>query len=113
MLKAGRRWIRQLTMSLKPLGGQEVVALFRAPGAVGVVSNSGDLTPGLIAGMIHFHPGAMKVRLRCLGIDRVVLIAYAMIGAGMSDGTHDLVRHTAIVRNGHAVLADETFAASI
>jgi N-acetylglucosamine-6-phosphate deacetylase len=153
-LKAGGRWIRQMTLAPDYAGADEiarryreqgvVVALghtdvdydrasqalrgdwthvthtfnaqrafdHRAPGTFGAVMASERVTAELIADAIHVHPGAMKILLRCLGTERVVLITDAMAGAGMADGEYDLVGQHITLRQGKATLADGTLAGS-
>lgn len=84
----------------------------RDPGVFGAIMASDHVTAELIADTIHVHPGAMKMLLRCLGPDRVVLITDAMAGAGLADGEYDLVGHKVTVRDGKATLADGTIAGS-
>ena len=84
----------------------------RAPGVFGAVLASDDITAELIADLIHVHPGAMKILVRCLGVDRVVLITDAMPGAGLDDGVYDLVGHEVTVKSGRATLKDGTLAGS-
>jgi len=154
LLKAGRGWIRQVTIAPELPGAQEVAALFqragivvalghsnadyetaraalqgnfthvthtfnaqrgfhhRQPGVLGAVMSSDSATAELIADTIHVHPGAMKVLLCCLGSDRVVLITDAMAGAGLPDGTYDLMGRAVTVADGRATLADGTIAGS-
>jgi N-acetylglucosamine-6-phosphate deacetylase len=84
----------------------------REPGVVGAVLASDYGTAELIADTIHVHPAAMKVLVRCLGRDRVILVTDAMAGAGLGDGEYELVGHRIRVRNGRAMLADGTLAGS-
>jgi len=84
----------------------------REPGVFGAILASDEVTAELIADNVHAHPGAMKVLLRCLGTDRVVLITDAMSGAGLPDGVFDLVGMKVTVKDGHATLADGTIAGS-
>jgi N-acetylglucosamine-6-phosphate deacetylase len=84
----------------------------RAPGVIGAVLTSEMATAELIADMIHVHPGAMKLLLRCLGKDRIALITDAMAGAGLLEGEFDLVGERVKVREGKATLADGTLAGS-
>jgi len=84
----------------------------REPGALGAILTSDVVTAELIADTIHVHPAGMKMLVRCLGTDRVVLITDAMAGAGLADGVYDLVGHTVTVENGKATLADGTIAGS-
>lgn len=84
----------------------------REPGALGAILASDAVTAEMIADTIHVHPGAMKVLVRCLGSDRVVLITDAMAGAGLADGQYDLVGHNVIVEDGRATTPDGTIAGS-
>jgi len=84
----------------------------REPGVFGAILTSDEVTAELIADTVHVHPGAMKMLIRCLGADRVVLITDAMAGAGLPDGTYELVGHTVIVKEGRATLPDGTLAGS-
>jgi len=85
----------------------------REPGVFGAILASDDVTAEMIADTIHSHPGAMKVLLRCLGTDRVVLITDAMAGAGMAQGEYDLMDFKVTVKDGRATLADGTLAGSV
>lgn len=84
----------------------------REPGVFGAVMTSDEVTAELIADTIHVHPGAMKMLLRCLGTDRIVLITDGMAGAGLRDGTYDLVGFKVTVKDGRATLSDGTLAGS-
>jgi N-acetylglucosamine-6-phosphate deacetylase len=84
----------------------------RQPGVVGAVLSSDLVTAELIADGMHVHPAAMKILVRCLGIERVVLITDAMPGAGMPDGEYDLVGQKVLVKNGKATLPDGTLGGS-
>ncbi len=84
----------------------------RKPGIVGAVLSSDDVTAELIADTIHVHPGAMKVLVRCLGSDRIILVTDAMEAAGLPDGTYHLLGKKVIVQNGKATQEDGTIASS-
>jgi N-acetylglucosamine-6-phosphate deacetylase len=84
----------------------------REPGALGAVLTSQRVTAEVIADGVHVHPAAIRVLLRCLGSDRVVLTTDAMAGAGLSDGQYELLGRTVTVRNGQARLPDGTLAGS-
>jgi N-acetylglucosamine-6-phosphate deacetylase len=84
----------------------------RSPGTVGAVLGSDEITAELIADTIHVHPGAMKVLIRCLGTDRVVLVTDAMAGAGLPDGDYELLGFKIAVREGRATQEDGTIAGS-
>ena len=84
----------------------------REPGVLGAVLSSDDVTAELIADTVHVHPGAMKVMLRCLGAERIVLITDAMAAAGLGDGAYELVGQEVIVQDGVARLSTGTIAGS-
>jgi N-acetylglucosamine-6-phosphate deacetylase len=54
----------------------------------------------------------MEVLIKCVGSDRVVLITDAMAGAGLADGTYELLGFEITVKDGHALQADGTIAGS-
>jgi len=84
----------------------------RRPGVVGAVLASDEVTAELIADTVHVHPGAMKVLVRCLGSDRIVLVTDAMEAAGLPDGTYHLLGAKVIVKDGKATQKDGTIASS-
>jgi N-acetylglucosamine-6-phosphate deacetylase len=85
----------------------------RAPGIVGATLVSEKATAELIADEVHVHPGAMKVLIRCLGTDRVVLVTDAMTGAGLPDGDYELLGFKITVEDGKATQEDGTIAGSV
>jgi N-acetylglucosamine-6-phosphate deacetylase len=85
----------------------------RRPGVLGAVLASDDVTAELIADTVHVHPAAMRVLLRCLGPDRVVLITDAMAGAGLGDGHYELTGHDVWVKDGEARQENGTLAGSV
>ncbi len=153
-VKAGKGWIRQMTLAPELPGALEIAAYFRStgilvslghtdtdyetasaalkgnfthvthtfnaqsgfhhrkPGVFGAILASDEITAELIADTVHAHPGAMKILVRCLGADRIVLITDAMPGAGLPDGVYNLVGLEVTVKDGHANLADGTIAGS-
>jgi len=84
----------------------------RKPGVFGAILASDQITAEVIADTVHSHPAAMKVLVRCLGTDRIALITDAMAGAGLPDGTYNLVGQTVTVKDGRATLANGTIAGS-
>ncbi len=84
----------------------------RAPSVFGAVLASDHITAELIADGVHVHPGAMKVLIRCLGTDRVVLITDSIIAAGLKDGLYNLVGSDIFVKAGVALQADGTLSGS-
>jgi N-acetylglucosamine-6-phosphate deacetylase len=84
----------------------------RQPGALGAVLASDEVTAEVIADGVHVHAAAIRVLLRCLGVERVVLVSDAMPGAGLPDGIYDLAGNRVTLRDGKATLADGTLAGS-
>ena len=84
----------------------------RAPGVVGAVLTSEEITGELIADGIHVDAGAMRVLLRALGTQRVVLITDAIPGAGLPDGVYSSIGQTITVKDGRATLENGTLAGS-
>lgn len=84
----------------------------RQPGVFGAVLASDQITAEVVADTVHSHPAAMKILVRCLGTDRIALITDAMAGAGLPDGTYNLVGQNVTVKEGRATLANGTIAGS-
>ncbi len=84
----------------------------RQPGVVGAVLNSEKASAELIADGVHVHPAAMRILIRCLGAERIVLITDAMPGAGLPDGSYTLLGQQAVVKDGKALLPNGTLAGS-
>ena len=84
----------------------------RQPGVVGAVLNSEGVSAELIADGVHVHPAAMRILIRCLGAERIVLITDAMPGAGLPDGSYTLLGQQAVVKDGRALLPNGTLAGS-
>lgn len=84
----------------------------RDPGAVGAVLASDTATAEVIADGVHVHPAALKILVRCLAHERVVLVTDSMPAAGLPDGEYSLVGQQVTVQGGTARLADGTLAGS-
>ena len=87
----------------------------RAPGVVGAVFDNAK-TYGIRAELIcdgfHIHPAALRIAFSQLGEDNSVIVSDSMCAAGHVDGEYDLGGQTVYVRDGKALLADGTIAAS-
>ncbi len=87
----------------------------RAPGVVGAVfDNAGryGVRAELICDGFHIHPAALRIAFSQLGEDNSVIVSDSMCAAGHVDGEYDLGGQTVYVRDGKALLADGTIAAS-
>jgi len=85
----------------------------RHPGVLGAVLSSDDVCGMLICDGLHVHPAAVKILLRTLGVERVILVTDATPGGGLTEGTFLMLGQTAHVENGMARLEDGTIAGSI
>ncbi len=85
----------------------------RAPGAVGAILTSENVTAELIGDGFHIHPIGMKLLLKCLGKDRIVLITDAIKGAGLPDGTYEEFGLRIYVKDGKATTSEGGLAGSV
>lgn len=87
----------------------------RKPGVVGAAFDKGPsvgLRAELICDGFHIHPAALRIAFKQLGEDGTVIISDSMRAAGHHDGEYDLGGQTVYVKDGKALLADGTIAAS-
>ncbi len=87
----------------------------RAPGVVGAVFDNAKrygVRAELICDGFHIHPAALRIAFAQLGEDNSVIVSDSMRAAGHVDGEYDLGGQTVYVREGKALLADGTIAAS-
>lgn len=87
----------------------------REPGVVGAIFDKGQeagIQAELICDGFHIHPAALRIAFRMLGEDGTVIISDSMRAAGHNDGIYDLGGQTVYVKDGKALLADGTIAAS-
>ena len=87
----------------------------RSPGVVGACFDMGrtyGVQAELICDGFHIHPAALRVAFHQMGEDGTVIISDSMRAAGHTDGEYDLGGQTVYVKDGKALLADGTIAAS-
>ena len=60
----------------------------RAPGVVGAVLDSEDVTAELIADGVHVHPAALRVAVAKKGPEKICLVTDSMLAAGLGDGVY-------------------------
>ena len=87
----------------------------RAPGVVGAVFDMArqyGVRGELICDGFHIHPAALRIAFHQLGEDGSVIVSDSMRAAGHVDGEYDLGGQTVYVKDGKALLADGTIAAS-
>lgn len=84
----------------------------RAPGPIGAASVSEGVFAELIADGFHVHPAAIKMLVKIMGEDRIILISDSVRPAGLPDGEYDSGGLAVKVVNGEARLSDGTIAGS-
>lgn len=84
----------------------------RAPGMVGAVFDNDKVTAEIICDGFHVSPPALRTAFKMLGEDRTVIISDALTATGLCDGDYELGGQPVYVRDGKALLADGTIAAS-
>ena len=87
----------------------------RSHGLVGAVfdkTREYGVRAELICDGFHIHPAALRIAFAQLGEDNSVIISDSMCAAGHVDGEYDLGGQTVYVKDGKALLADGTIAAS-
>ncbi len=84
----------------------------RAPGPIGACSDNESIYAELIADGIHIHPSAIRMLVKILGTERIILISDAMRAAGLSDGEYDLGGQMMTVKNSVARTKDGNLAGS-
>lgn len=84
----------------------------REPGVLGAILATPGIWAELIADLIHVHPGSIKVMLRSVGVERVVLITDAVQATGLPDGEYRLGDYPIFVKDGAARLAEGNLAGS-
>ena len=84
----------------------------RTPGVVGAVFDSDSVTAELICDGFHIAPATLRIAFQLLGEDRSVIVSDAMMASGLADGDFELGGQKVYVRDGKALLADGTIAAS-
>ena len=105
------------------LGVRHITHLFNAqsglhhrkPGVVGAafdVGRANGVRAELICDGLHIHPATLRIAFREMGEDGTVIISDSMKAAGCPDGDYDLGGQPVYVRDGKALLADGTIAAS-
>ncbi len=70
----------------------------REPGVVGAVLSRDELTAELIADGLHVHPAAIELLIKCKGVDKVILVTDAVVGAGIPEGEYELGGKTIIIK---------------
>ncbi len=84
----------------------------RVPGVAGAVFDTDNVRAEIICDGFHVNPTTLRMAFKLLGEDRTIVISDSMKAADLSDGEYSLGGQTVYVRDGKALLADGTIAAS-
>ena len=84
----------------------------RHPGAMVAAFENPDVNLQIIADGVHVHPAIVKMLVKLVGTDRVIVITDAMRAAGLSDGHYQLGDVAVTVTNGEAHDASGSLAGS-
>ena len=88
--------------------------LHREPGPIAAIAKAPQVQGELIADGVHVHPEVMRLLVKMLGPQRIVVITDAQAAAGLAIGTKfEFAGQTAEVICGAAYLADGTLTGSI
>lgn len=74
------------------------------PGIMGAVLESDSIFCEAICDGRHLHPGAIRMLIKVMGIDKIVMITDSIMATGMPDGEYKLGVNDIIVEAGDAVL---------
>lgn len=84
----------------------------REPGTVGAALVSNNVRCELIGDLFHVSKTAIKILLKCKGLNNVIAITDGMEAKHLDDGTYALGGQPVYVKDGFARLADGTIAGS-
>ena len=84
----------------------------RNPGPIGAASDSEGVYAELICDGTHVHQSAVKMLIKIMGKDRVILVSDSMNATGLPDGEYMFGGQTTYVRSGAARLANGALAGS-
>lgn len=85
----------------------------REPGIIGAVLTEDSIFCEAICDLIHVHPAALNMIVRCKSKDKIVLISDCMEAAGLKDGNYELGALKVIVKDGVARTETGSLAGSI
>ncbi|HEX7737057.1 MAG TPA: N-acetylglucosamine-6-phosphate deacetylase [Ktedonobacteraceae bacterium] len=88
--------------------------LHRAPGPIAAIAKAPQVQGELIADGVHVHPEVMRLLVKMLGAQRIVVITDAQAAAGLENGAQfEFAGQTAEVICGAAYLSDGTLTGSV
>ncbi|MCY6960574.1 N-acetylglucosamine-6-phosphate deacetylase [Clostridium brassicae] len=84
----------------------------REPGILGAVLTKDEVYCELIADLVHVHPAAIELLLKCKDENKVILISDSMQAAGLEDGEYVLGALKVIVKDSVARVESGSLAGS-
>lgn len=84
----------------------------REPGLLGAVLTDDRVYCEVISDMVHCHPAALKLLIKCKPEDKIILISDSMMAGGLKDGIYDLGSSKVTVKDGIARTENQSLAGS-
>jgi N-acetylglucosamine-6-phosphate deacetylase len=84
----------------------------RSPGPIIAAAENENVYAQIIADGKHIHPAVLRMIIKLMGKERIILISDSMRACGMPDGEYDLGGQMMTVKNGVALTADGRLAGS-
>ena len=84
----------------------------RNPGPIGAASDTDGVYCELISDGKHIHPSAIRMLIKIMGEDRIILISDSVAGAGLPDGPYVCCSVTRYVEDGMVKDANGTLSGS-
>ncbi len=72
----------------------------RNPGPIGAASDTEGVFCELICDGIHVHPASIRMLIKIMGEDRIILVSDSVAGAGLDDGEYTCCGTTRYVKDG-------------
>jgi N-acetylglucosamine-6-phosphate deacetylase len=105
-IRAGARQATHLFNRMPPMS-------HRAPGLVGAVLESDEITAELICDGVHVHPAIMRAAVAAKGPERIMAITDGTAGSGLARGSKTFIGGRPITIRDAAYLDDGTLAGSV
>ena len=84
----------------------------RAPGPIGAASDSEGVYCEVICDGVHIHPAAIRLLIKTMGKDRIVLVSDSIRGTALPDGSYDFGGMLMTVKDGTARMENGALAGS-
>ena len=84
----------------------------RNPGPIPAAMDVDGVYAEVISDGFHVHPAIIRLLVKIMGTDRVILVSDTIKSTGLPDGVYDSIGLTVYVKNGESRLEDGTIAGS-